>query len=79
MLVLAHHVNGPEADAGVAADRGPVVGGRIDRQPTVAAVTEQVPREVRIASLPYPRRCRRGSTKMSSVTPYPLGSLLVTW
>src|SRR4051794_7416844 len=44
-LVAAHHPDRPEADALVAADRDRVVGGRIDRDPVMAALVEQPPRD----------------------------------
>src|SRR4051794_26930942 len=44
-LVLAHHADRAEPDALVAADRDRVVDGRIDRDPVVAALLEQPPRD----------------------------------
>jgi hypothetical protein len=43
--VLAHDADGAEADLLVGADRTRVVGGRVDREPVVAALLDQVPRE----------------------------------
>ena len=42
-LVLAHDPDGTEANLGVAADRRLVGGGRVDRDPVMAALLEQEP------------------------------------
>src|SRR3954469_9346170 len=62
-LVAAHDPDRPEADALVAADRDRVVGGRVDRDPVVAALVEQPPRHrpdrVGPQALPVPLRMKR--------------------
>ena len=60
LLVGAHDPDPTEADLLVGADRGRVVGRRVDREPVVTALLDQVPREDphRLApqSLAVPRR-----------------------
>ena len=46
-LVPAHHADRPEAHLGVAADGAFVVRGRVDRDPVMAALLEQVPGQQR--------------------------------